>query len=85
MSLTVTIIAKLSGVDSRTAQRALRHGRGVRWRGPRRPYPKNSLMARAPAATRLATIAEFRPALFWGGLLGIAAVPVLMLVKVLHG
>jgi hypothetical protein len=32
----------------------------------------------------LATIALYRPQLFWGGLLAAIAVPILFLVKVLH-
>ena len=51
MSLTVTIIAKLSGVDSRTAQRACDTAAAFDAR-PRRSRPKISPMARAPAATR---------------------------------
>jgi len=33
----------------------------------------------------LATIAEYRPALFWCGLFAVALIPVLAAVKVLHG
>jgi hypothetical protein len=84
MSLTVTIIAKLSGVDSRTAQRAC--DMAAAFDGEvHAGVPEDFTYGAGARCYALATIAEFRPALFWGGLLGIAAVPVLMLVKVLHG
>ncbi len=83
MSLTATIIAKLSGVDPDTARRALDTASALDDPGATPPDE----FAQGPGARcyALATIAEYRPLLFWGGLLGVAAIPVLFVVKVLHG
>jgi hypothetical protein len=82
MSLTVTIIAKLSGVDTATARRAL--DTVAAFDEPQAEPPaefSNGAHARAYA---FATIAEFRPAFFWIGIIAVAAIPVLLVVKVLH-
>jgi hypothetical protein len=84
MSLTVTIIAKLSGADYRTARRAC--DIAVAFDGEADAHvPEEFTSGVGARCYAFATIAQTRPALFWGGLVAIAAVPVLMLVKVLHG
>lgn len=84
MSLTVTIIAKLSGVDSHTAQRACDIA-GAFDGELTAAVPEEFTYGAGARCYALATIVQIRPALFWGGLLAMASVPVLMLVKVLHG
>jgi hypothetical protein len=84
MSLTVTIIAKLSGVDFRTAQRACDMA-GAFDGEVHAGVPEEFTYGAGARCYALATIAETRPMLFWGGLLAIVAVPLLALVKVLHG
>ena len=67
MSLTVTIIAKLSGVDSRHGAARVRHGRARSMARPTRA-PEDFTYGAGARCYALATIAEYRPALFWGGL-----------------
>lgn len=84
MSLTVTIIAKLSRVDAHTAQRAC--DTASAFDGEiNAQVPEVFTYGSGARCYALATIAEGRPALFWSGLAAVVAVPVLMLVKVLHG
>jgi hypothetical protein len=83
MSLTVTIIAKLSGTDADTARRAL-NTVGA-FDEPDATPPEEFTLGRGARCYALATIALHRPQLFWGGLLAIAAVPVLFVVRILHG
>ncbi|SAK82016.1 hypothetical protein AWB78_03976 [Caballeronia calidae] len=84
MSLTVMIIAKLSGVEPRTAQRA--RDTAAAFDGDvNAAVPDEFTYGAGARCYALATIAEFRPALFWGGLMAFVAVPALLLVKVLHG
>lgn len=84
MSLTVTIIAKLSGADPHTAQRACDVA-GAFDGEVRAPVPEEFTYGAGARCYAFATIAQTEPALFWGGLIAIVAIPVLMLVKVLHG
>jgi hypothetical protein len=84
MSLTVMIIAKLSGVDFQTAQRAYDTA-GAFDGEVNAVVPEDFTYGAGARSYALATIAQTRPALFWCGLFAIIAVPVLMLVKVLHG
>ena len=73
MSLTVTIIAKLSGTDSHTAQRAC--DTAVAFDGEAdAKVPDEFAYGAGARCYALATIAEFQPALFWGGLAAIVAV-----------
>ncbi|SAL65283.1 hypothetical protein [Caballeronia humi] len=84
MSLTVTIIAKLSGVEPRTARRAC--DIAVAFDGNvNAVVPEEFNHGAGARCYALATIAEYRPALFWGGLSALVAVPALMLLKVIHG
>lgn len=83
MSLTATIIAKLSGVDPDTARRAL--DTASAFDDPDATPPDEFAHGAGARCYALATIAEYRPVLFWGGLLAVAAIPVLFVVKVLHG
>jgi hypothetical protein len=84
MSLTVTTIAKLSGVDYQTAKRACDLA-GAFDGEVHAQLPDEFTHGAGARCYALATIAQTRVALFWGGLIAIAAVPVLALVKVLHG
>ncbi|WP_321794780.1 hypothetical protein [Caballeronia sp. J97] len=84
MSLTVTIIAKLSAVDSRTAQRACDTA-GAFDGEVDAAVPEEFTYGAGARCYALATIMQTRPALFWGGLGAIVLVPILMLIKVLHG
>ncbi|KND57721.1 hypothetical protein BVER_03544 [Candidatus Burkholderia verschuerenii] len=84
MSLTVTIIAKLSGVEPHTARRAC--DMAAAFDGEvHASMPEEFTYGAGARCYALATIAALRPALFWGGLAAIAAVPILLLMKVLHG
>jgi hypothetical protein len=83
MSLTVTIIAKLSRVDSDTARRAL--DTVGAFDEPGVTPPVEFTHGDGARCYALATVAEYRPFLFWGGLLAVIAIPVLIVVKVLHG
>ena len=82
MSLTVTIIAKLSGVDTATARRAL--DTVAAFDEPQADPPAEFSQGAQARCYAFATIAEFRPALFWIGIIAVAAIPALALVKVLH-
>lgn len=82
MSLTVTIIAKLSGVDSDTARRAL-HTAGA-FDNPSAMPPEEFTYGAGARCYALATIAAYRPLLFWGGFAAIIAVPMLFAVRLLH-
>ncbi|SAL48377.1 hypothetical protein AWB68_02366 [Caballeronia choica] len=82
MSLTVTIIAKLSGVDSDTARRAL-HTAGA-FDDPSAMPPEEFTYGAGARCYALATIADYRPMLFWGGLGAIVAILVLFAVRLLH-
>jgi hypothetical protein len=84
MSLTVSMIAKLSGVDYHTAKRACDLA-GAFDGEVHAELPDEFTFGAGARCYALATIAETRAALFWGGLIAIAAVPVLALVQVLHG
>jgi hypothetical protein len=83
MSLTVTIIAKLSGVDTATARRAL--DTVAAFDEPQADAPAEFSQGAQARCYAFATIAEFRPAFFWVGIIAVAAIPVLLIVKVLHG
>ncbi|SAK97112.1 hypothetical protein AWB82_07099 [Caballeronia glebae] len=84
MSLTVTIIAKLSGVSYEAAKRAC--DVAAAFDGEVHDgVPDEFSYGAGARCYALATIAETRAMLFWVGLAAIAAVPVLALVKVLHG
>ncbi|CAN7786169.1 hypothetical protein LJR034_008672 [Caballeronia sp. LjRoot34] len=82
MSLTVSIIAKLSGVDERTARRAL--DTVVAFDEPGAMPPAEFSVGAAARCYALATIADQRPGFFWLGLLALVAVPVLILVQIFH-
>jgi hypothetical protein len=82
MSLTVLIIAKLSGVDTHTARRALETVGAFDEPGAM-PPAEFSVGAHARCYA-LATIADQRPGLFWLGITAMVAVPTLLLVQVLH-
>jgi hypothetical protein len=84
MSLTVSMIAKLSGVDYHAAKRACDLA-GAFDGEVHAELPDEFTFGAGARCYALATIAETRASLFWGGLIAIAAVPVLALVKVLHG
>lgn len=84
MSLTVTIIAKLSGLDYPAAKRACDLA-GAFDGEVGAAIPEEFTYGAGARCYALATIVETRTALFWGGLLAIASVPVLGLIKVLHG
>ena len=82
MSLTVTIIVKLSRVDPDLARRAL--DTASAFDGPGATPPVEFTNGAGARCYALATIALYRPQLFWGGVLAAIAVPVLLLVKALH-
>jgi hypothetical protein len=82
MSLTVSIIAKLSGVDSHTARRALDTVGAFDEPGSM-PPAEFSVGAQARCYA-LATIADRRPSLFWLGIAAMVVVPALLLVQVFH-
>ncbi|MDR5832466.1 hypothetical protein P9250_31960 [Caballeronia sp. LP006] len=84
MSLTVTIIAKLSQTDFRTAKRALETAMAFDG-DANAAVPEEFTHGAGARCYALATIAEYRPALFWCGLFAVALIPVLAAVKVLHG
>jgi hypothetical protein len=82
MSLTVSIIAKLSGVDFDTARRAC-HTVGA-FDEPGAEPPAEFREGGGARCYALATISDHRPLLFWGGLIAaFVVVPVLVIVKVL--
>ena len=83
MSLTVTIIAKLSRVDSDMARRAL-DAAGA-FDEPGATPPEEFTWGAGARCYALATIVVSRPHLFWGGLLAIGAIPLLVVVRLLHG
>ncbi|BDC45369.1 hypothetical protein [Paraburkholderia terrae] len=82
MSLTVTIIAKLSGVDVDTARRAL--DTASAFDEPGATPPAEFTWGAGARCYALASISLYRPQLFWGGLLATIAIPFLLVVKVLH-
>jgi hypothetical protein len=82
MSLTVTIIAKLSGVDVDTARRALDTASALD--EPDATPPVEFTYGAGARCYALASVSLYRPQLFWGGLLATIAIPVLLVVKVLH-
>jgi hypothetical protein len=83
MSLTVTIIANLSRVDSDTARRAL--DTAGAFDEPGATPPEEFTWGAGARCYALASIAVNRPQLFWGGLLAIAVVPLLFVVRLIHG
>lgn len=82
MSLTAFTIAKLSGVDKSLARRACAMAAAM---DEANGAPPDEFRA-GPGARcyALAVLAIYRPALFWGGLVGVAAIPVLLVFRVLH-
>jgi hypothetical protein len=82
MSLTVTTIAKLSRVDADTARRALNTASA--FDEPNVTPPEEFTYGAGARCYALASISQYRPQLFWGGLLAVVAIPVLLVVKVLH-
>ncbi|WP_438396989.1 hypothetical protein [Caballeronia sp. DA-9] len=82
MSLTVSIIAKLSGVDTHKARRAL--DTVAAFDEPGAVPPAEFTVGAAARCYALATIADHRPGLFWAGVAAMIAVPVLLLIQVFH-
>jgi hypothetical protein len=82
MSLTVSIIAKLSGVDPHTARRAL--ATVAAFDEPGAMPPAEFSVGAQARCYALATIADRRPGLFWLGIAAMVAVPALLLVQVFH-
>ncbi|CAD6559379.1 hypothetical protein ACFQ3P_32875 [Paraburkholderia sabiae] len=82
MSLTATIIAKLSRVDVDMARRAL--DTASAFDEPDATPPEQFTWGAGARCYALASICINRPQLFWGGLLATAAIPVLLIVKLLH-
>lgn len=83
MSLTVTIIAKLSRVDSDMARRALNTASA--FDEPDATPPEEFTWGAGARCYALASIAVNRPQLFWGGVLAITAIPLLAVVRLIHG
>ncbi|SEK12724.1 hypothetical protein [Paraburkholderia diazotrophica] len=83
MSLTATTIAKLSRADYDTARRAL--DTASAFDEPDEPPPEGFRWGAGARAYALASIAVNRPFLFWGGLLAVAAIPLLVVVRLIHG
>ncbi|MEI5998451.1 hypothetical protein H3V53_14915 [Paraburkholderia bengalensis] len=83
MSLTATTIAKLSRVDYDTARRAL--DTASAFDDPDEPPPEVFRSGAGARAYALAFVAVNRPFLFWGGLLAVAAIPLLVVVRLIHG
>jgi len=82
MSLTVSIIAKLSGVDFDTARRACNTVGAFDEPGAEPPAEFSE--GRGARCYALATMSNQRPLLFWGGLLAaFVVIPVLVIVKLL--
>jgi hypothetical protein len=82
MSLTVSIIAKLSGVDFDTARRAC-NTVGA-FDEPGAEPPAEFTQGRGARCYALATFSDQRPLLFWGGLFSaFVVIPVLAIVKLL--
>ncbi len=81
MSLTVSIIAKLSGVDLATARRAC--DTVAAFDEPGAQPPPEFAHGSAARCYALATVSDQRPLLFWGGLLALVVIPVLVVVKLL--
>jgi hypothetical protein len=82
MSLTVTLIAKLSGVDENMARRAC--DTAAAFDGMNMSPPEEFASGAGARCYALAAIAEYRPPLFWGGLAALIVVPILIVVRVLH-
>jgi hypothetical protein len=82
MSLTVTIIAKLSGADTGMARRAL--DTASAFDEPDATPPEEFTYGAGARCYALASISLHRPHLFWGGLLAVVAIPVLFVVRLLH-
>lgn len=82
MSLTVTIIAKLSGVDSGMARRAL--DTASAFDEPDATPPEEFTHGAGARCYALASVLLHRPHLFWGGLLAAVAIPLLIVVKLIH-
>ncbi|MGF6870761.1 hypothetical protein OKW35_000215 [Paraburkholderia sp. MM5477-R1] len=83
MSLTVTIIAKLSGVDSDMARRALNTASA--FDEPDATPPEEFTWGAGARCYALASIVVNRPHLFWGGLLAITSIPLLVVARLIHG
>jgi hypothetical protein len=82
MSLTVSIIAKLSGVDFATARRAC-NTVGA-FDEPGAEPPEEFSHGSGARCYALATVSDRRPLLFWGGLLAVfVVIPILIIVKLL--
>jgi len=82
MSLTVSIIAKLSGVDFDTARRAC-NTVGA-FDDPGAEPPEEFSHGGGARCYALATLSDQRPLLFWGGLSAVfVVVPVLVVFKLL--
>lgn len=84
MSLTVMTIAKLSRVERHIAQRACDMA-AVFDGEVHASVPEEFTYGAGARCYALATIAAYRPAIFWGGLAALALIPILAAVKVLHG
>ncbi|WP_277184212.1 hypothetical protein [Caballeronia sp. BR00000012568055] len=84
MSLTVSTIAKLSRVERHIAQRAC--DTAAAFDGEiHAGVPEEFTYGAGARCYALATIAQYRPVIFWGGLAALALIPILAAVKVLHG
>jgi hypothetical protein len=82
MSLTVSIIAKLSGVDTHTARRAL--DTVAAFDEPGAMPPEHFSVGANARCYALATIADQRPGLFWLGIAAMVVVPALLLLRAFH-
>jgi hypothetical protein len=73
----------LSRADYDTARRAL--DTASAFDEPDEPPPEVFRSGVGARAYALASIAVNRPFLFWGGLLAVAAIPFLVVVRLIHG
>ena len=82
MSLTVSIIAKLSWTDPELARRALATAESLD--DANAAPPTEFRHGRAARCYALAVMAAYRPGRLWLGLASVVVIPVLLLIKIFY-